>query len=219
MSDLKFKTVAAIGSKVLATLLLSTRISRVGVGHFEDFRNAGNPVIFVFWHGQILPLVQIHRGEGIVVLVSEHDDGEYISRIIERNGFEPVRGSSTRGGIRGLKGLIRAARAGKDLALTPDGPRGPSKEFKPGALVAAQLTGLPLIPVAVGVSRAWKSGSWDGFLVPKPFSEIQVQYLRPRFVPIEASRKDLEELAREIGDQLRAASVRLDKIHREGSVT
>ena len=125
MTDLKFKTLGAIGSELLASLFLTTRISRVGVEHFEGFRRVGNPVIFVFWHGQLLPLAHIHRGEGIVVLISEHDDGEYLTRVSQRNGFEAVRGSSTRGGIRGLKGLIRAARDGKDIALTPDGPNRP----------------------------------------------------------------------------------------------
>lgn len=210
MMDLKFHTVGVLGSKFLAALCLTTRISRTGVEYFEAFRRNGTPVIFVFWHGQGLPLVQIHRREGIVVLVSEHNDGEYIGRVIQRNGFEAIRGSSTRGGVRGLKGLIRAARAGKDLALTPDGPKGPAGVFKPGALMVAQLTGLPVIPLAVGMHRAWRVGSWDGFLVPKPFSQIQIQYLEPRFVPKDSSRADLEGLAEEIGGQLRAASARLD---------
>jgi len=219
MTDLKFKTLGAIGSELLASLFLTTRISRVGVEHFEGFRRVGNPVIFVFWHGQLLPLAHIHRGEGIVVLISEHDDGEYLTRVSQRNGFEAVRGSSTRGGIRGLKGLIRAARDGKDIALTPDGPKGPPGEFKPGALMAAQVTGLPVIPLAVGMSSAWSLKSWDGFLVPKPFSQIHVQYLHPRFVPKDASRADLEGLAKEIGAQLETVSASLNKINPKDSVT
>jgi len=141
-----------------------------------------------------------------VVLVSEHEDGEYITRIIERSGFATVRGSSTRGGTRGLKGLVRAARAGKDLALTPDGPQGPRAVFKPGALMAAQMTGLPIIPLSVGVSAGWQASSWDGFLVPRPFSTVTIEYLTPRFVPRSASRADLALLAEEIGSDLNARS-------------
>jgi lysophospholipid acyltransferase (LPLAT)-like uncharacterized protein len=167
------------------------------------------PVIFVFWHGQLLPLVHVHRGEGIVVLVSEHGDGEYITRIIERKGFGTVRGSSTRGGTSGLRALVRAARGGRDLALTPDGPRGPRGDFKPGALLVAQLTGYPVVPLALGASRSWTLGSWDGFLVPKPLATIDIAYLPPRFVPRDASRNTLDGMAREIGADLNALTERL----------
>ena len=167
-------------------------------------------MIFVFWHGQLLPLVHYHRQEGIVVLVSEHADGEYITRVIERNGFGTVRGSSTRGGTKGLKGLVRAAREGKDLALTPDGPRGPRGEFKPGALLAAQMTGLPVIPLSVGASAGWRIRSWDGFLVPRPLSQITIEYLPPRFVPRDATREQLEKMAADIGRDLNELGRRLD---------
>ena len=191
-----------MGAGAVSALFLTTRSERLGTEHFERFRRGAKPVIFVFWHGQLLPLVHYHRHEGIVVLVSEHGDGEYIARIIERNGFGTVRGSSTRGGIRGLRQLVRAARSGRDLAITPDGPRGPRGVFKPGALAAAQMTGLPVVPLAVGSSSGWRLGSWDGFLVPKPLSTVRIGYLPARYVPRGASRADLEAMAEEIGGQL-----------------
>jgi hypothetical protein len=179
------------------------------VENFDRFRRRGSPVIFVFWHGQLLPLVHVHRHEGIVVLVSEHGDGEIIARIIRHYGFGAVRGSSTRGGTTGLRGLVRAARAGSDLAITPDGPRGPRGELKPGALLAAQLTGCPVIPLALAASAAWRLSSWDGFLVPKPFATVRIEYLPPRFVGRDASREELATHAREIGGALDAAADRL----------
>lgn len=209
MSDLRYETAGVLGSGLIAALFLTTRVERRGVEHFERFRREGRPVVFVFWHGQLLPLVHVHRREGIVVLVSDHADGEYITRVIERNGFGTVRGSSTRGGTKGLKALVRAAKAGNDLALTPDGPRGPRGVFKPGALLAAQLTGLPVVPLAVGASRAWRFRSWDGFLVPEPFSTIEVEYLPPRRVPRRASREEIDRLAGEIGAALDEATQRL----------
>lgn len=211
MSELRYESVGALGRGLVSALFLTTRVERRGTEHFERFRREGTPVVFVFWHGQLLPLVHIHRGEGIVVLVSEHDDGEYITRIIERNGFGTVRGSSTRGATTGLRGLVRAARAGRDLALTPDGPRGPRGDLKPGALLVAQLTGLPIVPLAVGASRGWRLKSWDGFLVPGPLSKVEVEYLPPRFVPREASRDDLAALAREIGAGLNEATHRIGR--------
>jgi lysophospholipid acyltransferase (LPLAT)-like uncharacterized protein len=210
LSDFRFEAAGVVGAGFVGALFLTTRCERVGTEHFERFRREGTPVIFVFWHGQLLPLVHVHRHERIVVLVSEHGDGEYIARIIERNGFGTVRGSSTRGGGRGLRQLVRAARAGRDLAITPDGPRGPRGVFKPGALVAAQITGLPVIPLAVGTSSGWRLESWDGFLVPKPFSTVRIGYLPPRFVRRDASRAELDATAQEIGAALDALTVELD---------
>ena len=210
MRDLRYEAAGVVGASVVNALFLTTLSERVGTEHFERFRRVGTPVIFVFWHGQLLPLVHYHRHERIVVLVSEHGDGEYIARIIERNGFGTVRGSSTRGGTRGLRQLVRAARAGRDLAITPDGPRGPRGVFKPGALMAAQMTGLPVVPLAVGSSSGWRLESWDGFLVPKPFCTVRIGYLAPRFVPRGASRAELEATAAEIGADLAALTARLD---------
>ena len=208
--NLKFETAGVLGAGIVGALFMTTRVERIGAENYRRFRRDGKPVIFVFWHGQLLPLVHYHRREGIVVLVSEHADGEYITRIIERNGFGTVRGSSRRGATKGLKALVRAARAGNDLALTPDGPKGPVGVFKPGALAAAQLTGLPIIPLAVGASSGWRFRSWDGFLVPKPLSRVRLEYLPPRFVPRDADRAELVRMSKEIGQDLNALTARLN---------
>lgn len=190
------------GATLLRALFATTRVERVHYERLEHFRRRGEPVIFVFWHGHLLPLVHYHRREGIVVLVSEHSDGETIARILHRYGFATARGSSTRGGMRGLRGLVRAGHAGSDLAVTPDGPRGPRHEVKPGALAAAQMTGLPLLPLAVSVSSAWSMDSWDRFLVPKPFSTVRIEYRPPRLVPREATREQLDGLAQGLAADL-----------------
>jgi lysophospholipid acyltransferase (LPLAT)-like uncharacterized protein len=198
-----------LGAAFVSGLLATTRVERIDAENFMHFRRRGTPVIFVFWHGNLLPLVHYHRHQGIVVLVSEHSDGERIARILARRGFGTVRGSSTRGGVRGLRALVRAAREGKDLALTPDGPRGPRGEFKPGALAVARMTGLPLIPLAVTAEPSWALGSWDRFMVPKPFAKVRIQYLPPRLVTRDASRAELEELAAGLGAELNAVGARL----------
>ena len=101
-----------------------------------------------------------------------------------------------------LKALIRSARAGRDLTVTADGPRGPARVFKPGALLAAQLTGLPLIPVAADATSSWAIGSWDRFLVPRPLSVVRVAYGEPRWVARDAGRGELERLAADLGAEL-----------------
>jgi len=208
--ELRFRLVGHLGRAVVGAYFPFTRCIREGANHYLEFRRQKTPVIFVFWHGQLLPLVHYHRNEGIVVLVSEHSDGEYIARVIHQHGFGTARGSSTRGGVRGLKGIVRAAREGRDLAFTPDGPKGPRHEFKLGALVAAQLTGMPLIPMAVGATRAWYLESWDRFMIPKPFSTIRIRYGAPRRVPRDASQETLTSIGHEIQEELRSFTLELN---------
>ena len=183
-----------VGRYALQALFRTLRIERTGHHHVMEFKRKGMPVIFVFWHGRLLPLIHVHRHAGIVVLVSEHRDGDYLARLLHHFGFGTVRGSSTRGAVRGLKGLIRAAGRGLDLAITPDGPRGPNRELKLGALTAARMTGLPLVPVGVGATSAWRIRSWDELLVPKPFATVRVAYGRPSFVPRHADQAKIDEV-------------------------
>lgn len=202
--ELKFGAVGALGQGLLAGLFTTTRCTRVGREYFEKYRREGQPVIFVFWHGVMLPLIHYHRSEGIVVLVSEHADGEYISRVLHRNGFDTARGSSTRGGSKGLRELLRAARSGRDLAVTPDGPKGPPRVFKKGALVAAQLTGLPMIPMSAGASAAWHFDSWDRFMVPRPLAKIRIVYGEPVHVPRDIDDAGLDQMADDMARRLHA---------------
>jgi len=130
-----------------------------------------------------------HRIHGMVGLASDHRDGEYVTRVLMRLGYGVARGSSTRGGARGLRGLLRAARAGRPLAIIPDGPQGPPELMKPGAVVLAARSGLPLVPIGVGISRAWRLSSWDRFAIPKPFARVHLAYGAPIDVP-----RDLDEV-------------------------
>jgi lysophospholipid acyltransferase (LPLAT)-like uncharacterized protein len=209
--ELGFQLVGLAGGAFVRALFLTTRLEREGHEHYLRFRAEGRPVIFVFWHGQLLPLLYHHRREGAVVLVSDHADGEYVTRVIERMGFGTVRGSSTRGGSKGLKGLIRAAKEGHDLAVTPDGPRGPARSFKPGALLAAAVTGFPLIPVAAGASSGWHLSSWDRFLVPRPLARVRLRYGAPYWIERSADQADLEVHARVLQRTLNELSASLDR--------
>lgn len=207
---LRFRAAGYLGRGLLGSYFPLVRCEKEGVEHFKDLQSQGTRVIFVFWHGCLLPLVHHHRNEGIVVLVSDHKDGEYITQVILRHGFGAARGSSTRGGVKGLKGILRAARTGKDLAFTPDGPKGPRHEFKWGALVAAQLSGLPLITIGVGADRAWYLRSWDRCMIPKPFSHLRLKYGAPRWVPRDASEDDLKGIAGELEEELKAFTLELN---------
>ena len=216
MSDARFRAVGVVGHAATAALFATVRFRAEGEEAFLRFRRQGRPVIFVLWHGHLLPLVHRHRGTGVVALVSEHADGEYVTRVIGHKGFGAARGSSTRGGTRGLRALIRAAAAGHDLTITADGPRGPARVFKPGALVAAQMTGLPLVPVAAAATSAWTFGSWDEFVVPRPLSVVHVAYGEARLIPRDARREVREHTAGELAAELERLAARCSAAARNG---
>ncbi|HVX38985.1 MAG TPA: lysophospholipid acyltransferase family protein [Gemmatimonadaceae bacterium] len=165
---------------------------RIRVAHDEEvlrLRAEGCPIVFTLWHGELLPLIYHHRGERVAILVSEHSDGEIIARIAQRLGYRTVRGSTSRGAARALLELSRVLEEGTDLAITPDGPRGPAKSFAVGALVVAQRAGAPVIGASAFVSRGWRLGSWDRFLIPKPFARVQIAYAPSFRVAGEAARE------------------------------
>jgi lysophospholipid acyltransferase (LPLAT)-like uncharacterized protein len=169
----------------------------VGLGHSWRFRQidaGGEPSrsrhragagIYALWHAQQLPLTLRHRNENIAVIVSQHRDGEIIARMVEGIGYRTIRGSSTRGGSEALREFTRAAAEGHPLAITTDGPQGPARRCKPGAVVAAARTGLPIVPAAAAAVRAWIVNSWDRFEVPKPGSIVYLHYGDPIIVPVE----------------------------------
>ncbi len=137
------------------------------------------PAVYALWHEGLLPAAVLYAGQGAAVLTSRHRDGEIISRILIELGYLPLRGSSTRGGAEGLRAMIRAGCAGRPLAFTPDGPRGPARRSKPGVIAAATGAGLPIIPVGLAATRGRRLNSWDGFLVPTPGAVVLVSQGAP----------------------------------------
>jgi lysophospholipid acyltransferase (LPLAT)-like uncharacterized protein len=168
--------IVRLGVVVVRLLAATWRMRTAGADVVQGLRAARRPIVFTLWHGHMLPLLWHHRDEGIAVLISEHRDGEIIARIASALGFRTVRGSTYRGADRALAGLVRELRAGHDVAVTPDGPRGPAGHFAPGAIVAAQRAGAPIVAVGVAATRAWRLRSWDRFMVPKPFARVTVAY-------------------------------------------
>jgi len=146
-------------------------------------RTFPHPGIFVFWHNAVIPATWHYRGKNIAVMTSSSFDGEYIARIIGKFGFRPVRGSSTRGGVRALLGMHAEIEAGHSVAFTIDGPRGPVYVAKPGPVLLARNVQLPIYPFYVAVERAWILKSWDRLRIPKPFSRAHVRVAAPILVP------------------------------------
>jgi hypothetical protein len=136
-------------------------------------------VVLACWHEELLPLLWHGRGIGMGVIVSGSRDGEYAARLAEGFGYKALRGSSSRRGARALLEAVRELQAGTSVAFTPDGPRGPRRVFKPGAALAAQRAGVPLVPIRATPVQAWRLRSWDRFAIPKPGALVRIAYGDP----------------------------------------
>lgn len=139
------------------------------------------PVIYVLWHSRffVVPpawnkICYGHRKT--VALTSASKDGDMVARAMAVFGLGAVRGSSSRRAVAALVGLKRALQEGFDVCLTPDGPRGPRYKVQPGFIKLAESTGAPIIPIHVRFSSAWRLKTWDRFVIPKPFSRVQVTF-------------------------------------------
>jgi lysophospholipid acyltransferase (LPLAT)-like uncharacterized protein len=155
---------------------------RISTQHEERWRplyEARRPIVYLLWHEVLLPLLWHHRRQGVVIVVSENRDGQYLSDFARVLGYRSVRGSSSRGAARALLGAVRELQSGYSVAFTPDGPRGPRRELKPGVVAAAQRGGGLIVPVHARADRAWRLDSWDRFLIPKPGARVTVSYGRP----------------------------------------
>lgn len=192
----KLAITVRVGTVIIRALAITWRYRITNAAPWRELRLRRQPFIFAFWHGTMLPLVWLHRGEGVPVVISEHRDGEIIARIVEKFGFGTIRGSSSRGAARALIAIVRELERGGEVAVTPDGPRGPARRFASGALVAAQRVGVPIVGVAVVASSAWQLDSWDRFMIPKPFSRVQIAYTAPTTVAASSAREAEAEAPR-----------------------
>jgi len=169
------------------------------------------PLIYAMWHGRLLLLPYLYGHRGAHVLTSRSRDGELVARWIRHFGLDPVRGSSTRGGADAVRLLARAIRAGREVVVVPDGPRGPREVLKPGVIALARLSGAPIVPTAVGASREWRLRSWDEFRIPRPFARCVVRFGEPIRVSRAADRAGEEAARKEVEAALRGLSWQVDE--------
>ena len=148
---------------------------------------------------------------GVATLISAHRDGRLIARAISHMGLDSVAGSSTRGGVEALTKLIRLLRTGKDLAITPDGPRGPIYKVKLGILKTAQKGAAPIFPCAYAASSYWRLKSWDQMIIPKPFSRGIAVIGEPIEVPAKSNDQDLLKIAERLERRLLTVTESADK--------
>ncbi|MEY2787399.1 MAG: hypothetical protein RLZZ34_542 [Verrucomicrobiota bacterium] len=197
---------------ILARLLASTlRWHWTDHSFFNDTQTEQR-AIFAIWHNRLaLSLILYHRHVArcgsrrrLAALVSASRDGGLLARVLELFDVVGIRGSSSRRGAPAVRELVSVAAEGCDLAVTPDGPRGPRYEPHPGVVSLAQLTGLPIVPVSFRLGWKWTLRSWDRFQVPIPFSRCDVVFGEPLRVPRSLDENGREEARIALRDRLMA---------------
>jgi lysophospholipid acyltransferase (LPLAT)-like uncharacterized protein len=166
-------------SPAIRALASSWRVRTIHEERWRRLYRAGRPHVFLLWHEALLPLLWQHRRQDIAIVVSEAREGQYLSDFASLLGYRSLSGSSTRGGARALLGAVRELQSGHAVAFTPDGPRGPRRELKPGVVKAAQRGGAPIVPLHAEADRAWRLHSWDRLIIPKPLARVWITYGQP----------------------------------------
>lgn len=210
IEELKIRCWSFLAFWVLWLLGATTRKRQLGGDDLLARWQRGEQVILAFWHGRILLMSFAYRGQKACVMNSIHRDGEIITRVLRRFGVSAVRGSSTRGWMGGLKGMLDAYQQGHDLLVVPDGPRGPCYQAKSGVIQLARATGAPIFPATY--SAAWKTTikSWDRLLIPFPFSRVLYVVGAPILVPRDASNETIEAKRQELETALTEITIQAD---------
>jgi len=200
--------IAGVGYPLVNALGHTLRWRVDGLEHLDAIRASGRQPVMAFWHGRILSATFYFRRRGVVVITSENFDGEWIARIIERFGYDTARGSTSRGGIRAMRQLVRDMKLGSPAGFTLDGPRGPARVAQPGALWLARKSGNPVLPFHLEASRAWTLGSWDRTQIPRPFCTVALVVGAPIEVTADAVDADVERHRTELEATLQALEER-----------
>ncbi len=180
---------------------LSLRYRSLGKDIYPDRVQPPVHYIAAFWHENILVPCYLFARPEILVLISQHADGEMIAQVCEWLGFGTIRGSKTRGGIKAMREMVRSCQ-GHYIAVMPDGPRGPRRKLELGLIYLAAKTGLPIVLLGVGHDRPWRLKTWDRFCLPRPFSTAIVVASEPIHIPEDADRATLESYRERVEQML-----------------
>lgn len=215
------KLVSFLGYLLIRALHATLRVRHVRAHHLDDTPR----YIIAFWHECVLLSLHSRWRQPTTAIISRSKDGEIVARVLHLYQAETARGSSSRGGEVAIREVLRDVRAGKNIAVTPDGPRGPRRVVKEGVVYIAQVSGLPIVPFYFTARAKKRLRSWDGQIVPRPLSKALYLYGPPIAVPrhseaeewrvkIETSMNELAEEAERDFDALWAsAPKRLPKVN------
>ncbi|MFO7481324.1 lysophospholipid acyltransferase family protein [Oceanibaculum nanhaiense] len=190
----------------------TTRWEVLNDGPLQEYLRQGQPFIVCLWHGRMMIVPHAWPpGHAINVLISRHGDGRFISTVIGHIGMGTIEGSTSQGAVSALRAIIRSLRAGRVVAITPDGPRGPRMRAASGVAMAATVAKVPVLPIAAAVSHCRILGSWDRFILPLPFVRGVVVWGEPILLPTETGQDAIEAGRQRIEEALIRLSAEADR--------
>jgi lysophospholipid acyltransferase (LPLAT)-like uncharacterized protein len=203
----------ALAAALVRLLGATLRVRAEGVEALTPAWRDARPLIYCVWHGRILMvpwlntrLRRSHGARAVSVLASRSRDGALVADYAQRFGLDVVRGSSSRGGVGALRALVAAVRAGRDVALAPDGPRGPRGQLGAGVVALAALTGAPVVPLGFAARPAWRLSTWDAFQIPSPFARAALVFGVTTSIDRDADRERArKDIQRSLDDATAAA--------------
>ncbi len=207
---LLFRTAAPIALGLMHVAWATWRFEIHGDEKLRELFAAGKPVVFGFWHESLLVLSWyaarlLRAGERITFLISPSVDGEFGVMMLALYGGKAVRGSATRSGVSALRGLYRAIHhGGMSPAITLDGPKGPVRYCKPGAVMIARMAGVPVVPIGCGAQRGFRAPTWDRHLIPLATSKVVLKVGDPITVTAGASGVDIEAVRADLEKRVNA---------------
>lgn len=210
LNHIKWILVGIAGKFIIDVLFLTIRIE------FKEFAKVSSIIsskkfIMAFWHSRLLLLSYLFKQWDGVALVSRSNDGEFIARILQRQGHETIRGSSSKGGLRALAKLIKLLKEkNRPCVIIPDGPRGPKYKVQPGIITLAKKTGYPIVPCSYSAKKIKVFKSWDRFILPYPFTKCRLQYGDPLYVPASADRAEENRIRINLEKELNRVNSKVD---------
>mgnify|MGYP001558979723 CR=1 FL=1 len=206
---LNFRLIPFLAAHLVKLLAYTLRVRYEGLDAVQALVADDERFILTFWHRRLamMPLAYPFRrpGRGVAILSSDSRDGERSAATWRWFGIHAVRGTASDDGAKALVRMIRAVKEGWDFGITPDGPKGPRQQLKPGVLALARKTGAWIVPVAVAFDRAWQLSTWDALVIPQPFAGCVVRFGPPRRAAectdaqLEAELNDLDTWAEGLG--------------------
>lgn len=206
MKKVKQSILRLLGNFFLKTainlLCKSLKIEKINQEVIDELQQKNQNYVLAFWHSTMLLPWYVHRNQTFAALTSLSKDGDLLARQLKSWNYKVVRGSSSKGGDVALGIMVDLAKNKYSIAITPDGPRGPVRQFKAGAVITAKKSGIPVVLAGVGFSKKIKLNSWDSFEVPKFFSRAKIVYSEPIFVNFELSYEETSELIKKCEQML-----------------
>jgi len=179
---------------IVSVLCKTVNIKRINSFKIDELLQKKQNVVFAFWHGTMLMPWYVHRNQKFSALVSQSKDGSLLANSLSKWGYKVERGSSHKGGKEALNTLLDNIDKSYSVSITPDGPTGPPRIMKAGAVIAAQRSSVPLVLCGVAYKKKYVFKSWDKFEIPKFFSGVTLKYSDPIIVDNNLSREETSEI-------------------------